>query len=382
MLDKLYDVVRRVKEKMEASSIEGLLLLSTSGDVVRRVIDIADNVNRRINGNDVSYVNGVQIYYTNICRSRCKICSFYKAKKDKGSYVFDPEQIAGMIPSHAKQVTLSGGLNPALPLKYYHKLLGAIKRKNPDIVIEGFSPSEIHFFCRRFKRKPKEVLKKFKECGLDVLSGDSANILSEKVRKKISQDKMKVRDWFEIIRTAHKLKIPTTASIVVGHIEKIAHIGEHLDHVATIQRETGMFTYFKISAFVPEGTALARERGINQPVSLKKLIKVSAVSRLFMKRLFRVIQVDWPKIGVDNTMEMLKAGASDIGLLNVSPAEVRTQGLQLTAGGMLPENFIKQKISAAGKTLVERHPIIHPETEIPQFADEPSREEAGVSYLY
>ncbi|MFN3486101.1 MAG: radical SAM protein, partial [Planctomycetota bacterium] len=253
-----------------------------------------------------------------------------------------------------RQVVLQGGLNPDLTLNYHLDVLRAVRDAFPQLHIHGYSPSEIHFLAKRTRTSPQDILRKFREAGLDSLSGDSADILNDKIRKKICSDKLRTSDWAEIIRTAHRLGLSSTATILFGHVEDEIYICEHLEILKNIQRETGGFTAFEPILFVPNGTDLARSHKIRQPASAERVLQMFAVARIYFNRLIRNIQVDWTKIGLDLAVRCLGAGANDLGALTYNPSEIRLP--EVNGRGGLPVPTVRAALQKTGRVLAEREP--------------------------
>jgi CofH subfamily radical SAM domain protein len=264
-----------------------------------------------------------------------------------------------------KEVTLQGGLNPQLGLDYHTNMLKTVKLAFPSIQVNAYTPSEIKFISVRSGKTFKEVLSKFKAAGLDSMSGGSAQVLNDKIRRKIAQDKLKTAEWIEIIRTAHSLEIPTSASILVGHIEDEIYIAEHLDILKRIQSETRYFTSLEIVPFVPKGSQLESDKRVKRNSNISRLLGVCAVSRLFFGELVKNIHVPWGVAGLDTTMAAFRAGCNDLGYLTADPADVRNPSLNGRTS--VAYAMLKSAVARLGKTLVERpvHQIKKPKYAIP-----------------
>jgi CofH subfamily radical SAM domain protein len=332
------------------------MLMREEGNILQELHEAADAINQRINGNVVTYVKSKQVHYTNICRAECSFCSFYRRKGQKNAFSLTPSEVVRQVreAGHVKQVVLQGGLNPDLNLPYHLDMLRALRDAFPAIHIHGYSPSEIHFVAKRARTTPFDVLRRFRDAGLDSLSGDSADILNDKVRKKICADKLRTGDWADIIRTAHRMGMTTTATILFGHVEDEIYICEHLEIIKNIQRDTGGFTAFEPLAFVPQNTDLARTQKIRQPVPPERVLQMFAVARIFFSRLIRNIQVDWTKVGLDLAIRALSTGANDLGSLTYDPYEIRLP--QVNGRGGLPAATVRSAILKAGRTPAEREP--------------------------
>jgi 2-iminoacetate synthase ThiH len=177
--------------------------------------------------------------------------------------------------------------------------------------------------------------------------------LNDKIRKKICSDKLKTNDWIEIIRAAHQLEIPTTATMLFGHIENEVYISEHLDIIKRMQRETNYFTAFELLPFIPDGSQLGRERNLKM-IPFERILKVAAIARLSLGETFKNIQLDWIKIGLPNCTQAIRSGVNDLGSLYYDDPEIRPKALSGKLAATPP--ILESLIERAGKTPVERKP--------------------------
>ena len=347
-------ILETVLNREEITAIEALMLMREEGKVLQGLFDVADDLNQRINGGVVTYVRSRQVYYTNICRAECSFCSFYRKKGQKNAFTHSPAEIVRQIREGGpvKQVVLQGGLNPDLNLNYHIEVLRAIRGSLPSVHLHGYSPSEIHFIAKRARTTPFDILRRFRDAGLDSLSGDSADILNDKVRKKICADKLRTGDWADIIRTAHRIGMTSTATILFGHVEDEIYICEHLEIIKNIQRETGGFTSFEPQVFVPHNTDLARTAKLRTTIPAERVLQMFAVARIFFSRLIKNITVDWTKTGLDLALRALATGANDLGPLSFDPWEIRVP--EVNGRGTIPTATIRSAITKAGRTPAER----------------------------
>jgi CofH subfamily radical SAM domain protein len=349
-------ILETALNREEITAIEALMLMQEDQKILLELFEVANTLNRRLNNNVVTYVKARQIHYTNVCRAECSFCSFYRRKGQKSAFTLTPAEILRQIrdANGIRQVSLQGGLNPDLNLAYHLQVLRAVRGAFPSLHIHGYSPSEIYFVARRARTTPQDVLKRFREAGLDSLSGDSADILNDKVRKKICPDKLRTGDWIDIIRMAHRIGMPTTATILFGHVEDEIYVCEHLEIIKNIQKETGGFTSFEPLFFVPQNTQLARSHKIRQPASDFRALQMFAVARIFFNRLIRNITVDWTKTGLSLALRALSTGANDLGALSYDPYEIRLP--ELNGRGGLSTTTVRAAITKAERTPAEREP--------------------------
>ncbi|WP_202318525.1 cyclic dehypoxanthinyl futalosine synthase [Archaeoglobus neptunius] len=282
---------------------------------------IADEIRRQKCGDLVTFVIDTNINYTNVCVSKCRFCAFYARN---GGYVLPYEEILKRIGEAANigatQIMLQGGLNPELGIEWFEVLFRKIKERYPGVHIHSLSPPEIVFLAKTEKMSEREVLERLKSAGLDSLPGGGAEILVDEVRRRISPNKCSSEEWLRVMETAHKMGIPTTATMMFGHVESNKDILDHLLKLRELQKKTGGFTAFIPWTFQPGNTDLYCE--IKRPVSPLRYLQVLAISRIVLHN-FRNIQASWLTQGFDIATLSLFFGANDFG------------------GTMLEENVVK-----------------------------------------
>lgn len=363
----------------EISPIEALVLLEHNPEILPELFEAADQMNRRINNNVVTFIRSKKVHYTNVCRAECKFCSFFRKKSDRRAFTLKAKQVVESVKplNGARQIEIQGGLNPDLGIEYHVELLHALREAFPRVSIHGYSPAEIWFLARRIRSTPYDVLRRLRDAGLHSMPGDSAVILNDKVRKKIAFNLLRTYEWMEIIKSAHRLGIPTTATILFGHLEDEIQIGEHLEIIKQIQRQTGGIQAVTPVPYLPDGTALARNPRIGPAPSGDEVLRVLAVTRLFFGRLIRNIQVDWPKVGFPTAMKALDAGVNDIGTLSVDRHEVRSPDANGRMSIDVPR--LKSAVRKADRIPMERRPFTMPRATVKtqrrpswQMAEEPA----------
>jgi conserved hypothetical protein TIGR00423 len=274
---------------------------------------LADQVRRRFHpDNVVTFVIDRNVNYTNVCVAGCKFCAFQRKPSSPEGYVLDTEEILkkvqDLVDWGGTTLLMQGGLNPNLPLKFYTDLLREIKKHFPMVQIHSFSAPEIVYLAKIEGLTIEEVIKALKDAGLDSIPGGGAEILSQEVRSFLSPGKCTVEQWEEVHRTAHKLGLTSTATMMFGHIEKPEHIVEHLERVRRIQDETGGFTAFIPWTFKKGSTMLDHV----EEASSVYYLKVLALSRIYLDN-FKNIQSSH----VTQTMQVgivgLHFGANDLG---------------------------------------------------------------------
>ncbi len=303
ILDKALSGERISKE-------EGLKLLNASEDELFSIARAANELRRRKVGEEVTYVINRNINYTNICIGSCKFCAFRKNGKE-GYFLSEKEikkKVEEAVEYGATEVCIQGGLHPSVDVEFLGDLIKIVK-SIAKIHVHAFSPMEIYHASKNSRISIKEALSYLKSCGLDSIPGTSAEILCDEVREKICPEKIKTKTWVRIIKTAHTLGIPSTATIMYGHIEKNSQVIEHLEIIRKIQDETQGFTEFIPLSFIPYNTELGKQA---KGASSLYDVKIFAVSRIFLDN-FVNLQASWVKLGKKLAQLMLCFGANDMG---------------------------------------------------------------------
>ncbi len=303
---------------------------------------LAGAVRRRLHPEPVvTYVIDRNINYTDICVSGCKFCAFYKAPETGEGSVLSFEELGRKIEETkalgGTQVLLQGGLHPELPLTFYEEMLRFIK--GYDIHVHGFSPPEIQHFAALSGLSVREVLERLIAAGLDSIPGGGAEILSNRVRERISPRKCDADGWLEVMECAHQLGLRTTATMMFGHVETIEDIFEHLDRLRTLQDRTGGFTAFIPWPFQPGNTALDHLR----PASGHRYLRILALSRIFLDN-FANVQASWVTQGPKIAQLSLFFGANDFGSTMIEENVVAAAGVSFR----LSEQEIRSLVEAAG----------------------------------
>ena len=296
----------------------------------------------------VTFVIDRNINYTNICKSGCLFCAFYKSnKEEKGAYLISKEELSKKIEEtkdlKGTQILLQGGINPDLDLDYYLNLLKFIKTFN--IHIHGFSPPEIFSISQKSNLTISETLEKLIDAGLGSIPGGGAEILVDKIREKISPGKCNSKEWLNVMEEAHKLGLKTSATMMFGHIESNEDIISHLDKLRNLQDKTGGFTAFIPWTFQPKNTKL--DNVIKK--SPLEYLRVLSISRLFFDNI-KNIQTSWVTQKDKIAQLSLFFGANDFGSTMIEENVVRSAGVSY----MLPKEKIVSLIKEAGFKPVQR----------------------------
>ena len=309
---------------------EGIELIQQQDFQTRKAIaNTADLLRQKQVGDIVTYVINRNINFTNICEQHCSFCAFRRDADEAGSFWLNIEQIISKAEEAVKigatEICMQGGLNPdakldGTSLAYYLNIVKEIKLNFPQLHLHAFSPQEIQFIAREDGISYEKVLLAFKEAGLGSLPGTAAEILDDRVRNIICPEKIDSATWLEIISLAHRLGIPTTSTMLAGHIETERQQIEHLDTLRTLQQKAiannfpAKITEFIILPFVgQEAPAPIRRRVDRDQPNVSDVLHLTAIARIFLGNWIINHQPSWVKIGLDGAKKALQAGCNDIG---------------------------------------------------------------------
>jgi FO synthase subunit 2 len=294
-----------------------LRLLDSSYEEALILALVADQARKASVGDVVTFVVNRNINFTNECIVRCLFCAYSRPLGSPDGYLLSIEEVVSKAyeawKRGATEVCIQGAINPKVPADYYFKILRKIKEKVPQMHIHAFSPQEVHYIASRLGTTYRDALKALREAGLDSMPGTAAEILDDEVRKVIAPNKITTAQWVEIIKEAHRLGIPTTATMMYGHVDNNVHRVRHMKVVRDLQAETKGFTEFVLLPFVHYRTKLYREGLSRAGTSWLEDLKVHAVARLFFLGYIKNIQASWVKLGPKMAQMMLQAGANDVG---------------------------------------------------------------------
>ncbi|MFO7966313.1 MAG: cyclic dehypoxanthinyl futalosine synthase [Archaeoglobaceae archaeon] len=295
---------------------------------------IADEIRKERCGDVVTFVGDRIINYTNKCTSKCKFCAFYARNNDE-AYVLSKEDILEKIEDAVRlsttQIMIQGGLNPQLRIEWFEDLFTSIKEKFEGVQVHSLSAPEIHYLAKIEKTSVKEVLKRLNDAGLDSLPGGGAEILTDRVRSDLSPHKVNADGWLEVMKTAHKLGMKTTATMMFGHIEEDEDIVEHLFKIKDLQAETGGFTAFIPWTFEAERTELFHR--VKKVASPTRFLQVLAISRIVLHNI-KNFQTSWLTQNVDIAKLSLFFGANDFSGTMVEENVVRATGKEILPATM------------------------------------------------
>ena len=336
---------------------ESVRLLETDGDDVLAVVAAADAVRRADVGDDVTYVVNRNINFTNVCFVGCRFCAFKRQRWESDAYNQSVDailtKVGEAVDLGATEICMQGGINPEMPPFTYRDILIAIKRAFPAIHMHAFSPMEIMYGARRTAMSYADYLGMLKEHGLGTIPGTAAEILDDDVRELLSHKKVDVRTWVDIITTAHRLGIPSTATIMYGHVETSRHVATHIRLIRNLQTETGGFTEFVPLRFIHTNTDMHRDGLVGEPPPKGMYdLRMYACSRLLLRGAIANLQTSWVKINHELAQLSLNAGCNDFGGTLMEESISREAGAD--AGEYTSVEEIRRLVEGVGRRPVER----------------------------
>ncbi|MCA6063384.1 5-amino-6-(D-ribitylamino)uracil--L-tyrosine 4-hydroxyphenyl transferase CofH [Thalassolituus marinus] len=363
-------ILRKSLVGQELTEEEAITLFSGDGIDYRALLATADQVRKNRCGDTGSFVITRNINFTNVCYMGCTFCNFSKEKDDAEAEFISFDEIADRAEEAwqrgATEVCVQGGLHPDIDKDFYRNVLIAIKRRVPDIHIHAFSPFEIWYGAKKARMTPEVFLRDLKQHGLGSMPGTAAEILAEDTRRKLTKNKLTTAEWVRIIKAAHSVGVPTTSTIMYGHVDTAADWAYHLRLLRDIQKETGGFTEFVPLGFIHYETPLykADPQNVRTGPTREEHFRMHAVARLMLQGHIDNIQASWVKMGPAVAAQMLRSGANDLGgtLMNesISRAAGGQHGQEVTAQDMVAN------IEAAGFHPVQRNTLYQTVRDYPQ----------------
>jgi len=362
--------VSQITEQIHSSEISDILENSLNGqppaesDYIRLLESddsyligmVAGYLTRKQFGNKASFVNNIILNYTNVCITDCKFCAFYRPPGHEESYTLTLEEIESRVKTSwdmfkIRQVLIQGGHNPDLGIEYYENSFRMIRKKFPNVGVHGLSTSEVDTIAKVEKSSTKEILARLKDSGLQSLPGAVAEILTDNVKQIISPKKIMSDDWVRIMKEAHAIGIPSSATMMYGHVETNHDISEHFKKIVELQKTTNGFMSFIPWSFEPNNTLMQKEGTVNFGAGGSELLKMIAISRLIFDRLIPHIQSSWLTNGVGMAQLALQYGADDFGGTLIGEEVVSCTGSRSTE---LTDKKIIDAIHQIGFDAVER----------------------------
>ena len=342
------DIVKRIQSDVDAAGVSNDIvaiiargvrrdrldeaaitrLFEARGDDFGYVCRKANELRRQVNGDVVTYVVNRNINYTNICYFKCRFCAFSLGKRDEHlrgkPYDLDLDEIARRSREAwargATEVCMQGGIHPHYSGRTYIDFVQTVKRAVPEIHVHAFSPLEIWQGAKTLGVSTADFLAHLQSAGLDSLPGTAAEILDDEVRATICPDKLSSSEWLDVMQTAHAVGLPTTATMMFGHVDAPRHWARHLVRIRELQRRTGGFTEFVPLPFVAAEAPIYAAGAARRGPSFREAVLVHAIARIVFHGLIDNIQASWVKLGTSGVAACLQAGANDVGgtLMNES----------------------------------------------------------------
>ncbi len=307
--DDLKKISDKVINNIRITPEEGLRLYTTADLALLGLLAVS--VRKTINGNNAYYNNNFHIEPTNKCIYNCRFCSYHKPEGDPESWEFTQDQMLEIVKRFdSKKVTevhIVGGVHPSYDLHYWGSLISKIKKHRPSLHVKAFSAIELDYMIRKAGFSIEDGLRKLKDYGLDSIPGGGAEIFDEELRKMICDEKSSSDLWLTIHETAHKIGIPSNATMLYGHIEKYSHRIDHLERLRSLQDKTGGFNAFIPLKYKKRNNSMAYLGEVNLIEDLKNY----AVSRIYLDN-FPHIKAYWPMIGKESAQLSLSFGADDM----------------------------------------------------------------------
>jgi FO synthase len=357
-------ILQRALAGFEVTEHEGTQLFQSVGKDIHAIVKCADIIRQRSVGDQASFVITRNINFTNICYMGCKFCGFSKGKNDADAELLSMQEMAQRAQEAwdrgATEVCIQGGLHPDLSADHYRNILISIKKQVPQMHIHAFSPFEIYFGAKNSNMSYRDFIADLMDHGLDSMPGTAAEILDVEIRKQLTRDKLTTEQWVEIISTAHELGLPTTATIMYGHIDAPHHWSAHIALIREMQKKHRGFSEFVPLGFVHYESPLYTDRkklklNVRPGPTANENILMHAVSRIMLNGWIDNIQASWVKLGPAYAIQMLRAGANDLGGTLMDESITRSSG-GVHGEEILPEDMVKM-IQDSGLTPFRRNTL-------------------------
>ena len=354
------DILNNALSEKEISANEGLELFNAVGINFHLVGLVADELRKRRVGDIVSYVVNRNINFTNVCIKQCGFCAFSRDFREEEGYFLPTNEIVRRAKeAHrlgATEVCIQAGLPPDMKGDLYESICREIKKEVPDIHIHGFSPEEILYGSMRSNVSIEEFLNRMKEAGVNTLPGTSAEILDQELRDKISPGRISVKDWERVIKSAHKVGIHTTSTMMFGHVETLEDRVKHIVKLRDIQKETNGFTEFVPLNFIHTEAPMFKHQlheGIRHGGSGNDVLLTHAIARIMLNNYINNIQMSWVKEGQKMSQLLLMWGANDFGGTLINESISTSAGSE--HGQLLRPKEIKRMVKEIGRIPAERN---------------------------
>jgi len=333
-----------------------LALMTATGAELDAVCALADSVRADVKGDNVTYVVNRNINFTNVCYTGCRFCAFAQRRTDADAYSLSTKEVAERALQAwnlgATEICMQGGIDPELPGTAYFDLVRAIKSAVPQLHVHAFSPMEVVNGATRSNMSVADWLIAAREAGLDSIPGTAAEILDDDVRWVLTKGKLPTAAWIEVISTAHRLGIPSSSTMMYGHVDTPEHWVAHLALLRRLQAETGGFTEFVPLPFIHTNSPIYLAGLARAGASHDENRAVHAMARLMLHGSIDNIQTSWVKLGVAGTRAMLNGGANDLGGTLMEETISRMAGSEF--GSYKTVGDIEEITTPIGRPVVQR----------------------------
>jgi len=372
---ELDSLLKQAQEQKQLSPEAGKLLLTQTDLAARQTIqETADWLRQQQVGETVTYVVNRNINFTNICEQHCSFCAFRRDEGTDGAYWLNFEEILGKcanaVERGATEICMQGGLNPSAQingsaLAYYQELVTTMKRGFRALHIHAFSPQEVQFIARQDGISYETVIGELKAAGVGSMPGTAAEILDDRARKIICPEKINTQTWLEIVNTAHRMGMPTTSTMLSGHIETPQQQIHHLEQLRSLQEIAitnnypARITEFILLPFVGQDAPkpLRQRVGRDQPI-LEDALLLTAVARIYLGQWIPNHQPSWVKLGLAGATQALNCGCNDIGGTLMEEHITTMAGAQ--GGTCLEVADLQRAIAAVNRPDQERNTLYQP----------------------
>ena len=338
------------------SDDEALTLMTATGPALDELARLADELRKATVGDVVTYVVNRNINFTNVCYTGCRFCAFAQRRTDADAYSLSMDEVAHRAEEAwvvgATEVCMQGGIHPDLPGTAYVDLVRAVKDRVPEMHVHAFSPMEVMNGSVRTGLSIEEFLLSVKDAGLDSIPGTAAEILDDDVRWILTKGKLPTATWIEVITTAHRIGLPSSSTMMYGHVDTPMHWVQHLRTIASVQDQTGGFTEFVLLPFVHNNAPIYLA-GVARPgPTYDENRAVHAMARIMLHGRIDNIQCSWVKLGVDGCVDVLNGGVNDLGGTLMEETISRMAGSQHGSAKSVAE--LTAMAAAAGRPARQR----------------------------
>jgi FO synthase len=358
--DDIAAIIDRAQDGVELDNSEIVRLFQAYGEDFAAVVDAADKLRHRVNGDTVTYAVNRNINYTNVCYYHCKFCAFSKGKTSQelrgAPYDLSIDEIQRRTREAwgcgATEVCMQGGIHPNYTGDTYLEILHAVKAAVPEIHVHAFSPLEVWQGAATLEMNLENYLRRLKDAGLATLPGTAAEILDDEIRDIICPDKISTDQWLEVMETAHGVGLRSTATIMFGHVDRPINWARHLLRIRDLQSRTGGFTEFVPLPFVHMEAPMYLRGAARKGPTWRECILMHAVARLSLHPWIKNIQTSWVKMGHAGAIACLNSGCNDLGGTLMNESISRAAGA--AHGQEMPPAKMEELIRAAGRVTQQR----------------------------